>query len=62
MNKPATTFLGACREFFGQRDGQTALDFGKELKQLTEQDRKEITEGLTALGYNIVAAPGASTK
>lgn len=52
------TFLGACREFFGVKEGQTALDFGKELKQLTEQDRKEITAGLEQNGYTIVTAPG----
>jgi hypothetical protein len=52
------TFMAACRDFFGVREGQTAMDFGKELKQLTEADRAEIKAGLQQNGYEIIAAPG----
>jgi hypothetical protein len=52
------TFMAACRDFFGVREGQTAVDFGKELKQLTEADRAEIKAGLQQNGYEIIAAPG----
>ena len=52
------TFMAACRDFFGLHQGQTAMEFGKELKQLTDADRAEIKEGLAKLGYEIVAAPG----
>lgn len=53
-NKPKLTFMGACRDFFGMFPGQTAMQFGAEVKKLTPEDRAEITEDLTALGYNIV--------
>lgn len=55
------TFMSACRDFFGLKDGQTAMEFGKELKALTEQDRAEIKDGLQRLGYEIVAAPGVTS-
>jgi hypothetical protein len=52
------TFMAACRDYFGLAAGQTAMDFGKELKQLTEADRTEIKAGLEKEGYEIIAAPG----
>jgi hypothetical protein len=52
------TFMAACRDFFGVKEGQTAMDFGKELKQLNEADRAEIKAGLEKIGYEIIAAPG----
>jgi hypothetical protein len=45
--------MAACRDFFGLKEGQTALQFGQEIKQLTADDRKEIAAGLTAMGYKI---------
>lgn len=47
------SFIQACREFFGQRPDQSAMDFMKEIKALSETDRAEIKAGLIALGYNI---------
>jgi hypothetical protein len=47
------SFMAACRDFFGLKEGQTALQFGQEIKQLTADDRKEIAAGLTAMGYKI---------
>ncbi len=58
MNPTKTTFMAACRDFFGLKPGQTSLEFGKEIKELTPEDRKEISAGLTNLGYEIIAAPG----
>lgn len=52
------TFMASCRDFFGLKEGQTAMEFGKELKELTDKDRSEIKEGLQKLGYEIIAAPG----
>jgi hypothetical protein len=60
MELKKLTFMAACRDFFGVREGQTAMDFGKELKELPPQDRAEIKEGLTKLGYEIIAAPGVT--
>jgi hypothetical protein len=58
MEPKKLTFMAACREFFGLKEGQTAMEFGKELKQLTDADRAEIKAGLEKLGYEIIAAPG----
>jgi len=54
------TFMSACRDFFGLKEGQTSMDFAKEVKALTEADRAEITAGLNGQGYKIVAAPAAA--
>lgn len=50
------TFMAACRDFFGLKEGQSAMDFGKELKELNDADRAEIKAGLEKIGYEIVAA------
>ena len=52
------TFMGACRAHFGVRDGQTNVQFGKEVQQLSPADRAEIQKGLEQLGYEITPAPG----
>ena len=52
--KPAQSFVAAAKDFFGPRfPGQTALDFMKEVKALTEADKAEIKAGLEANGYQI---------
>lgn len=40
------SFMAACRKFFGLKDGQTALDFGKEVRALSAQDRLDMIPGL----------------
>lgn len=50
------TFMSACIDFFGLKDGQTKLQFGQEVKQLTEKDRAEIKAGLEQNGYEILPA------
>lgn len=50
------TFMAACKDYFGLKEGQTSLQFAHEIKQLTEQDRAEIKEGLEGVGYEIVQA------
>ena len=50
---PVTTFMAAAKDYFGQLPGQTAMDFGREVKALSQEARAEITEGLKKLGYNI---------
>jgi hypothetical protein len=39
-------FVEACRKFFGLKDGQSPMDFLKEIKQLTPVDRAEIAAGI----------------
>lgn len=56
MELKKMTFMAACKDFFGLHHNQTGLEFGKEIKALTPDDRKEITAGLEKLGYEIVAA------
>jgi hypothetical protein len=50
------TFMAACKDYFGLHPGQTGLQFGQEIKALTEQDRKELREGLEKNGYEILQA------
>lgn len=49
------TFMSACRDYFGVKEGQTSMDFGKEVRTLTPEDREEISVGLKSLGYDIMA-------
>lgn len=48
-----TTFLAACRDYFGMKADQRPVDFLKEIKDLTEADRTEIRKSLEANGYMI---------
>lgn len=47
------SLLAAARDFFGQKEGQTALEFGKEYQKLSADDKSEISDGLKKLGYTI---------
>jgi len=53
MSVKVMSFLGACRDFFGYKPGETGADFYRELKELTLHDRAEITAGLEQNGYKI---------
>lgn len=46
------TFVMACREFFGLKDGQTLQQFAAELKELSQTDRKEFVEMFRSVGYD----------
>lgn len=49
------SFMTACVRFFGVRDGQTKLQFGKEVQLLTPADRADMIPGLEQnLGVKIV--------
>lgn len=50
------TFLQASKDFFGTKEGQTAMQFAQEIKALTEADRAEIRAGLEKNGYEILQA------
>ena len=47
------SLMSACKEFFGLKPDQRAMEFGKELFALTNEDRREIAEGLAELGFDI---------
>jgi hypothetical protein len=50
------SFLGAMKHYFGTLPGQSVLDFGKEVKALSADDRAFYENGLRSLGYNIPVA------
>jgi len=56
------TFMQACRDFFGLKEGQTALDFGREVKALNTEDRVEIKLGLEKQGYEIIDNPNVKAQ
>lgn len=47
------SFLGACRDYFGARPEQTAVQFGAEVRALSAEDRIEMTAALNQEGYSI---------
>lgn len=55
-NSKPLSLMAACRDYFGTKDGQTAIQFGMEYKALTDDDKKEIADGLRANGYSIINA------
>ena len=48
------SFIAACREYFGIREGQTSIEFLKEVKALDEKDRAYFTELFKTVGIEIV--------
>lgn len=46
------SFVAACKNFFGFKEGQTLSEFGAELKQLTHEDKMEIAKGLRDAGVD----------
>ena len=52
------TFIGACRQFFGLKQGQTLKEFGDEIKCLSDKDRTDLTDMFTFVGFKIVKSPG----
>lgn len=58
-SKP-TSFMMAARDFFGLKPDQTGIQFAAECKELSADDKKELTDGLVKQGYMISApATGA---
>lgn len=46
----ARSFVAACKNFFGLKEGQSLTEFGQELKALSHEDKMEIAQGLRAVG------------
>lgn len=56
------TFTKACLTYFGRLPGQTAIDFGREIKALTPKDREDLKKDFAAIGVEIDSeAPAATT-
>lgn len=65
LHRGPFSLLGACKDFFGLRaDQKTSIEFGKEYKALTMQDRQDLKEMLEQeQGYVISqAAPGVPAE
>jgi hypothetical protein len=54
------SFMGACKDFFGLLPDQTFLQFGKEVQQLSQDERIEIAQGLRKLGIDCDDPPQKS--
>lgn len=48
------TFAAACKEYFGLKPGQAAIDFMKEIRELTLEDRADLTKMFPSVGYEII--------
>lgn len=54
--KSPISFMGACKSYFGLQEGQSAVNFAKEVRALSDDDRKEIKPQLESqLGVQISA-------
>lgn len=47
------SLVAATKDYFGMRPGQTAMDFLKEWKQLTDEDKAFLKAHLNRAGYEI---------
>jgi hypothetical protein len=52
LNLKQTSFIGACREFFGLKPGQVLKDFADEVKQLTPQDKIDLIAMFRTVGFD----------
>ena len=50
------TFIAAMKDYFGTKAGQTSVEFMKEIKELTNEDREWFRANLPKVGYEIVSA------
>jgi hypothetical protein len=53
------TFIAAMKDYFGMKQGQSPMDFLKEVKMLTDDDKKWFRENLPSVGYQIEDAIAA---
>lgn len=53
MEKKEMSFAMAMKDYFGLKQGDKLKDFFHELKELTDEDRKEFAKGLEQVGYTI---------
>jgi hypothetical protein len=49
----AKSFVGRCRDFFGQKPGQTLKEFAEELRQLTPADKEDLTAQFNEAGLPV---------
>lgn len=54
-NKKKLGFFAAMMDFFGKKEGQTSLEFMKEVKELTDLERAQFKGWLSDSGYEIIS-------
>lgn len=55
METKYMSFIAACKDYFGMKEGQTLSDFMTEIKALTTQDREDLKKEFARIGYQISA-------
>jgi len=51
------TFIKACRELFGYKTGEGLKEFAVELKELSQNDRRDLIAEFDKIGIKITAPP-----
>lgn len=52
MDLKHCSFIAACREFFGLKDGQTLQQFAQEIRELTPDDKAEMIQMFRSVGFD----------
>jgi hypothetical protein len=50
------SFVLAMKDYFGLKEGETAMGFMQEMRALSDDDKKWFRENLPSVGYKIVDA------
>ncbi len=56
MEMREMSFVLACKDYFGFKEGQTMMEFAGELKALTAQDKDDLSRYFETVGYKIRTA------
>lgn len=57
------SFMAACSQVFGKKEGQSLQDFKKEIDALTDKDRADLAPLLSAAcGEEVTASRGTPTS
>ncbi len=56
MEMKEMSFVLACKDYFGFKEGQTMMEFAAELKALTDQDKADLSRYFETVGYKIRTA------
>jgi hypothetical protein len=54
------SFVACMKNYFGLKQGQTSVEFMKEFKELTVEDRKYFADLLPTVGYEVTGAQAAA--
>jgi hypothetical protein len=54
VSEKVMSFIQAMKDYFGLQEGKSNVDFLREIKALTIEDKKWFRENLPKVGYKIV--------